>query len=129
MKESTVLLAIFFVSVALLSVGGGDNLAGDAKGGVKGKPANECKNGVDDDGDGFVDQYDYGCKKNSRSETNCRDGVCTGNENIDTCPADCKPPSVCGDGLCARDETESCPEDCEVLTGPGNFSSFIPKHI
>lgn len=42
----------------------------------------------------------------------CGDGICTGDEGILSCPADC---DICGDGICSINETlASCPEDCSV---------------
>jgi len=49
--------------------------------------ANECRDRIDNDGDGWVDRADVGCSSNrSRDETNCGDGICEGGE---ICSADC----------------------------------------
>lgn len=45
----------------------------------------------------------------------CGDGVCEGNENQSSCPADCA--DLCGDGVCTGDEDLSnCPQDCACVT-------------
>lgn len=49
----------------------------------------ECKNKIDDDGDGFIDRSDVGCYRGGKSETNCGDNVC--GEGETSCPADCGP--------------------------------------
>lgn len=51
----------------------------------------ECKDGVDNDGDGAIDSKDPGCKKGAANdESNCGDGVCEGvTEYYGNCPLDC----------------------------------------
>ncbi|MGK2927572.1 MAG: hypothetical protein ACSLE2_18315, partial [Lysobacterales bacterium] len=49
--------------------------------------ANECRDRIDNDGDGFVDRADGGCSSpKSKSETNCGDNIC---EVGEICAADC----------------------------------------
>ena len=56
----------------------------------------------------------------------CSDGICNGDETIESCPADCwlPPEPFCGDNICNGDETcASCPQDCgecpEAVCGDG----------
>jgi hypothetical protein len=52
----------------------------------------------------------------------CPDGLCTGDEDVETCPDDC--PAVCGDGHCTPEAEpyRTCPEDCCVAgEWPGDF--------
>ena len=46
----------------------------------------------------------------------CGDGLCDATESCDTCPGDCAPCTVCGDGFC-EPGAESC-EDCAFDCGP-----------
>jgi dienelactone hydrolase len=49
--------------------------------------ANECRDRIDNDGDGWIDRADVACSSpRSKDETNCGDGVCEGGE---ICAADC----------------------------------------
>jgi hypothetical protein len=49
--------------------------------------ANECRDRIDNDGDGWIDRADVACSSpKSRDETNCGDNVCEGGE---ICAADC----------------------------------------
>jgi len=60
---------------------------------LKGKATytRECADKVDNDGDGYIDLKDKGCKdKNDDLEANCGDNVCSGNEGIISCPKDCE---------------------------------------
>ncbi|MFC1647971.1 hypothetical protein ACFL1B_00790 [Nanoarchaeota archaeon] len=90
------------VLMALLVIG----LAIAGPGGKKGKPAaKECRDGLDNDGDGSVDLADAGCeKKQDNDETNCGDGVCEGGETISSCSLDCLPEPVCGNDIVEGDE-------------------------
>ncbi len=53
----------------------------------------ECRDGIDNDGDGQTDwPNDTGCdNRNDADETDCGDGVCEGGETVESCPADCAP--------------------------------------
>ncbi|MDX9971116.1 MAG: hypothetical protein RBS56_04405, partial [Candidatus Gracilibacteria bacterium] len=43
----------------------------------------------------------------------CGDGTCAEGETVTNCPADCNPGPICGDGTCAEGETvTNCPADC-----------------
>jgi hypothetical protein len=54
--------------------------------------ANECRDRIDNDGDGWIDRADVACSSSrSKDETNCGDGVCEGGE---ICAADCAPSGV-----------------------------------
>jgi cysteine-rich repeat protein len=46
----------------------------------------------------------------------CGDGICKGNETVESCPLDCQAGGeVCGDGVCSGSETcESCSSDCGI---------------
>jgi hypothetical protein len=47
----------------------------------------------------------------------CGDGRCLGDENYVNCAADCRnygAAPFCGDGLCAEETYQSCPDDCSV---------------
>lgn len=46
----------------------------------------------------------------------CGDGVCSLEEQTDTCPTDC-PPQQCGDGLCEGEEPLDCAADCDPFAG------------
>ncbi|MFH1642767.1 MAG: C25 family cysteine peptidase [Nanoarchaeota archaeon] len=49
--------------------------------------------------------------ENNQSE--CGDGICSGNESCYTCAVDCGSCSECGDGVCNEDENcETCAIDC-----------------
>lgn len=92
----------------------GDNRCSDQPGEscITGSATACCGNGVCEGGEpnaGACDVDDC-----SGSPSVCGDGVCAPDESSASCPADCgPPPSVCGDGVCAADEDEiGCPEDC-----------------
>ena len=58
----------------------------------------ECNDGIDNDGDGYVDLNDSGCENSTDSdETNCGDFVCEGGEVCDICIADCGTCNSCND--------------------------------
>lgn len=107
-KRNIWILVVFFLFVIGLVASGYDTvITGDAKGG-KGKPGGggdngkpECNDKMDNDGDGFVDLVDTGCRnKRDRDETNCGDDVCEGDESTFTCSRDCGSPTTeCNDGL------------------------------
>jgi hypothetical protein len=53
----------------------------------------------------------------------CGDMVCDPAtlEDARTCPTDCAPISMCGDGVCGAGENAAfCPEDCSISTGCGD---------
>ena len=59
---------------------------------LKGKAVyiRECVDNVDNDGDGKTDLDDAGCKnKNDDTESNCKDGTCSNDEGLVSCPEDC----------------------------------------
>ena len=71
------------------------------------EPTYQCSDGIDNDGDGYIDQDDHGCQTtpgdpstydpNDDNETytapvpepECGDGTCDSNESCSSCPADC----------------------------------------
>jgi len=67
--------------------------------GASRKALPECKDGIDNDGDGYKDYpADPGCtSKTDNDETNCGDHVCEGGETYLTCHADCPYPDSCSD--------------------------------
>lgn len=60
-------------------------------------------------------------------ETVCGDGVCNGDEDSESCPADCNDDSpVCGDGVCEDPETaDSCSADCEDAEPPPESKTWV----
>jgi hypothetical protein len=49
-----------------------------------------CNNGVDDDGDGFIDCSDFDCINTTLKECNCSDGIDNDNDGfIDEADFDC----------------------------------------
>jgi len=109
-------LAIIFVAVILLGVA-------SAKPGARGAKA--CDDGLDNDGDGYIDYPDDpGCdRKTDKSELNsnieCDDGSDNdGDGDVDTADGGCSGPTDddetnCGDGVCEGGETSgTCPADC-----------------
>ena len=64
-------------------------------------PNVECDDGVDNDGDNAIDYNDGGCSgPTDTDESNCGDDVCEGEEDCDSCPADCLGAGeVCCDGV------------------------------
>ncbi|MBN2203105.1 MAG: hypothetical protein JW700_02895 [Candidatus Aenigmarchaeota archaeon] len=84
----------------------------------------ECKDGIDNDGDGLSDLNDPGCSsKNDKSELDssveCDDGLDNDEDgNVDYNDSGCTGPtdtdeSDCGDGICEGGETSgNCPADC-----------------
>jgi hypothetical protein len=109
------LLAIMLTTVVIAKRGGGE-------------PKPECNDGIDNDGDGFVDHKnsrkrgtlkDPGCtSKNDNDETNCGDGVCEGGETSLSCASDCGPAQVCGnnvvEGTEVCDGTDLAGESCST---------------
>ncbi|MBU1975630.1 MAG: hypothetical protein KKG59_04470 [Nanoarchaeota archaeon] len=83
-----------------------------------------CRDGIDNDGDGYIDSADPGCaNKNDASELNpaieCDDGSDNdGDSAVDYNDAGCSGPtdtdeSNCGDSVCEGGETQgNCPADC-----------------
>lgn len=54
------------------------------------KKVRECRDGIDNDGDGKIDLEDAGCNnRGDNDESNCGDGVC---EIDEYCPIDCELP-------------------------------------
>jgi hypothetical protein len=80
----------------------------------------QCNDRQDNDADGRVDLNDMGCSNVADTdERNCGDGVCSANEDYNTCGADCPRPIVCGNGLCEVGESETCASDCGPVCGNG----------
>ncbi|MBW2977202.1 hypothetical protein KY347_07205 [Candidatus Woesearchaeota archaeon] len=117
--RSAILSALFLVAVLLAGL-------------VTAKPVMgaqpQCKDGVDNDGDGYTDwPDDTGCTdKNDKTETNpyveCDDGIDNdGDGSADMGDSGCLSPADgdetnCGDGVCEGGETSgTCPEDCGYL--------------
>lgn len=93
-----------------------------------------CKDKIDNDGDGLIDCEDLldcktgtTCSQGPADEirycydgdcvfTTCGNGICDADETLYSCPPDCKlTKPVCGDDICSGNETEeSCPEDCSI---------------
>lgn len=113
-KKGKIALTVTFVVMAVLIV----SLV------LAGKPAKQCNDGLDNDGDGYTDLNDPGCaSKNDDSELNpsveCDDGVDNdGDSAVDYNDNGCSGPSDtdetdCGDGVCEGGETSgTCPADC-----------------
>ncbi|MCY0985670.1 VCBS repeat-containing protein [Nannocystis sp. ILAH1] len=92
-----------------------------------------CGNDMIDPGEECDDGHDLLCVN---CMLTCGDGVCTGFEDVVTCPVDCSdcvdngvcephedesccdctPCGICGDGVCQTDQESAigCPEDCSV---------------
>lgn len=91
---------------------------------AKAKSVIECKDGIDNDGDGLSDLNDPGCAtKNDKSELNpaieCDDGIDNdGDGAADYNDGGCSSPvdtdeTNCGDGVCEGGETQgTCAQDC-----------------
>ncbi|NIO44752.1 MAG: hypothetical protein GTN36_04325 [Candidatus Aenigmarchaeota archaeon] len=97
MDKKILALLVFIVAIGLIV-----QLAIAAKGGIPGrapKAPKECRDEIDNDGDGNIDwPNDTGCdSKNDNDETDCGDGVCEGGETSETCPEDCGEPDSCSD--------------------------------
>ena len=64
----------------------------------KGDTKPECKDKIDNDGDGLIDRKDGGCTgPNDNDESNCGDGECEGGETSSSCLADCGVSDSCSD--------------------------------
>ena len=111
MKVKTNLLIVLFVLIAASFVFSGC-VTGQAKGGVKGAPSDkeltECNDGIDNDGDVYIDyQFITEGKGKNKVETYVGDLGCTSEDDNDE--------SNNGDGVCEEDFGETCetaPEDC-----------------
>lgn len=59
--------------------------------------------------------------------TECGDGVCNGDEDSASCPADCNDDApVCGDGVCEDPETsDSCNADCTDTEPPPESHTWV----
>ncbi len=93
---------ILFLIVLLVVITLVVQLTFAAKGGIPGrpgKPPKECRDEIDNDGDGNIDwPNDSGCNsKNDNDETDCGDSVCEGGETSETCPEDCGQPDSCSE--------------------------------
>ena len=128
--------------IAVIAVGLIVPLAIAAKGGTpRGLAA--CKDGIDNDGDNYIDwPDDPGCSnKNDNTETNpaieCDDGIDNdGDGDTDMADGGCSSPTDndetnCGDGVCEGPETQgNCPADCGYPdscsdTDGGNFITIF----
>lgn len=107
-KARIALIALFLVAVLAVSIAVAKPRAR--------APKEECRDRIDNDGDGFKDLADSGCdNKWDNDESNCGDGVCEGGEVCDVCVADCGTCHYCGDGNCDADEDcNNCETDCGV---------------
>lgn len=98
-----------------------------AKPGRVSRARKQCRDGLDNDGDGYIDYpSDPGCSsKNDDSELNsnveCDDGLDNdGDSAVDYNDGGCSSPSDndetdCGDGVCEGGETSgNCPADCGI---------------
>jgi hypothetical protein len=94
-KKGKIAIFAVFIIVVLLLV----SVAIGAPGGNRSKPVRECDDGIDNDGDTYIDwPNDPGCRnKNDDDESNCGDGVCEGEETPENCPEDCMIPDSCSD--------------------------------
>ena len=110
-----IMSALFLVSILLVSL---------AVAKPNTRAAKACNDGIDNDGDGYIDTADPGCANPAdRSELNpnveCDDGVDNDGDNaVDYNDAGCSGPTDndetnCGDDVCEGGETQgTCPEDC-----------------
>jgi len=71
----------------------------DAAGCYNSSNPENCSNGADDDGDGFIDCDDVACWGDY--SCHCGNDVCESayNETVSTCPADCDDIETCGNGV------------------------------
>jgi len=97
MDKKILALLVFIVAIGLIV-----QLVVAARGGKPGKAPKtpkECRDEIDNDGDGNIDwPSDTGCdSKNDNDETDCGDEVCEGGETSETCPEDCGEPDSCSD--------------------------------
>lgn len=85
------IFAVFLIVVILL--------VGMTIAGPKARAVKECRDGIDNDGDTYIDwPNDPGCaNKNDNDESNCGDGICEGEETPENCPEDCGYPDSCSD--------------------------------
>jgi hypothetical protein len=74
-------------------------------------PDEQCREGLDTDGDGEVGCEDDDCAEHC---ARCPNGYCDALESCRLCPDDCGAcPVVCGDGHCDPGEDHAtCPADC-----------------
>ncbi len=88
-------------------------------------PVDSCRDELDRDGDGLAGCADLDCWQEctplcppgtscGMSEPGCGDSICDAQlETCQLCPADCACPAICGDFICAPDESlTACPGDC-----------------
>lgn len=119
--DRRILLVVCVLVVAALAL---ETVVGGPKA-ARAKAA--CRDGSDNDGDGYTDwPSDPGCSnKNDRSELNpaieCDDGVDNdGDSATDMADTGCASPSDgdetdCGDGVCEGPEDyQNCPADCPI---------------
>lgn len=90
------------------------------------RPASECDDHIDNDGDGYCDYAwkkaycndgsivgDAGCRsKRDNNESNCGDGICEGSESYANCNLDC--PCVPSSEIC-----NNVDDDCNGFWGLG----------
>jgi hypothetical protein len=67
-----------------------------------------CNDGIDNDGDYYIDCEDYDCSDTEDCTSFCGDGSCTGSETAEKCSQDCQ---------CTSGSAQSCPLTHGVCTG------------
>src|SRR3989338_1889203 len=87
--------------------------------------APECKDRLDNDGDGKKDYpSDAGCSsRNDNDESNCGDGRCEGNETSLNCTADCGVPTTTSTTTIPPTTTTTVPPTTTTTTQPVNATT------
>ncbi len=131
-KKGKIALMTAVVLVAILVIG-----LAFAKPGGKARKA--CNDGIDNDGDGYIDLNDPGCankRDNSELDPNveCDDGADNdGDSAIDYNDNGCSSPtdndeSDCGDGVCEGTEAcDACVADCGICDSCSDTDGWNPN--